>query len=99
MTDPAESAGADWARTNDAFLSAALAWLRLRLERLAYPVSQPLPPFQPSPRTTVSPAPAPAPQAPSFRDRFLRRGPAEAAPPPLLALPPASEAVTEAQIA
>jgi hypothetical protein len=97
MTDPAESAGADWARTNDAFLSAALAWLRLRLERLAYPVSQPLPM---SPRTTASPAPAPAPQAPSFRDRFLRRGPAEAAPPPpLLALPPASEAVTEAQIA
>ncbi len=94
MTDPAESAEADWARTNDAFLSAALAWLRLRLERLATPVSSP------SPMTSAYPAPSPAPQAPTFRDRFLRRGPAEAAPPPpLLALPPASEAVTEAQIA
>src|SRR5262249_29966902 len=86
MTDTA-----DWPQANDAFLSAALAWLRLRLERL--------PAWgQPSPPPPAPPAPAAPPQASSFRERFLRRSPAESAP-PVLALPPASEAVTEAQIA
>src|SRR3954464_1048786 len=93
MTDPAEGAQTDWARSNDAFLSAALAWLRLRRERLATPVSSP------PPMTSAYPAPPSEPPPPSFRDRFLRRGPAEASLPPILALPPASEAVTEAAIA
>ncbi|HEY4562537.1 MAG TPA: ATP-binding protein, partial [Thermoanaerobaculia bacterium] len=86
MTD-----AADWPQANDAFLSAALAWLRLRLERLAaweQPASSPVAP----------PPPAASPQTASFRERFLRRSPAETAS-PVLALPPASEAVTEAQIA
>ena len=87
MTD-----AADWAQANDAFLAAALAWLRLRLQRLAV--------WEPPPVVSVSPPPPAAePHAPSFAERFLRRGTAEPGPPPLLALPPASEAVTEAQIA
>src|SRR4051794_37816419 len=87
MTD-----AADWPQANDAFLAAALAWLRLRLQRLAV--------WEPPPVVSViPPAPAAEPHAPSFAERFLRRGSAETAPPPLLALPPASEAVTEAQIA
>ncbi|HEY4592873.1 MAG TPA: ATP-binding protein, partial [Thermoanaerobaculia bacterium] len=86
MTD-----AADWPQANDAFLSAALAWLRLRLERLAAWE-------QPAVTPAVSPPPAASPQTTSFRERFLRRSPAETAP-PVLALPPASEAVTEAQIA
>src|SRR3954463_11836662 len=89
MTD-----AADWPQANDAFLSAALSWLRLRLERLPRWGGAPRPPPRPPP----PPGGAPPPQAASFRERFLRRGPAEAAP-PILALPPASEAVTEAQIA
>jgi hypothetical protein len=85
---------ADWPRANDAFLAAALAWLRLRLQRLAA-WEQP-----PAPVISVTPMTPPAePHAPSFAERFLRRGAAETAPPPRLALPPASEAVTEAQIA
>jgi hypothetical protein len=82
---------AEWPLANDAFLSAALAWLRLRLERLAEWEQPPATP-------TVPPPPSAPPQAASFRERFLRRSPTEAAP-PLLALPPASEAVTEAEIA
>src|SRR3954452_14472495 len=95
MTDPADDVAAGWARSNDAFLSAALAWLRLGLERLASPV------YPPPQMASAYPAPSPEPAPPSLRDRFLRRTPSEApsAQPPLLALPPASEAVTEAQIA
>jgi len=63
----------DWSESNDAFLAAALAWLRLRLERLAAsgePASEPrLDPAEPS-------RPA-QPAQPSFRDRFLRRGSAD----------------------
>jgi hypothetical protein len=87
MIDPA-----DWQQGNDAYLAAALAWLRLRLARLAeweQPATAPSPAVAP---------PAAEPHSPSFSERFLRRPPAEA-PPPILALPPASEAVTEQQIA
>jgi len=87
MIDPT-----DWQQGNDAYLAAALAWLRLRLARLAeweQPAAAPSPAVAP---------PAAEPRSPSFSERFLRRTPAEA-PPPLLALPPASEAVTEQQIA
>jgi hypothetical protein len=88
MTD-----AADWQRSNDAYLAAALAWLRLRLERLADQGRPAVVP--PSP----APAFAPEPAAPSFKERFRRRTSAEAAAPPVLALPPASDAVTEQQIA
>ena len=72
MTDPA-----DWQQGNDAYLSAAHAWLRLRLERLVEWEQLPMPPI------TSAAAPAePALSAPT-----------------VLALPPASEAVTEQQIA
>ncbi|HEV8580954.1 MAG TPA: AAA family ATPase [Thermoanaerobaculia bacterium] len=89
MTD-----AAGWQRGNDAYLAAALAWLRLRLERLG---DQGRPAVTPA--APIADA-APGPAAPSFRDRFRRR-PAvpEAAAKPVLALPPASDAVTEQQIA
>ncbi|HEV2844923.1 MAG TPA: ATP-binding protein, partial [Thermoanaerobaculia bacterium] len=80
----------DWPRSNDAFLAAALTWLRLRLERLAD-----WEPTQPAPSLPDDPQP----KASSFADRFRWRPPfSEAAPPPILALPPASEAVTAEQI-
>ncbi|HEX6899539.1 MAG TPA: ATP-binding protein [Thermoanaerobaculia bacterium] len=83
----------DWQRANDAFLAAALTWLRLRLERLAD-----WEPTPPAPSLPVEPA---APRSSSFAERFKWRPPfSEAAPPrPVLALPPASEAVTAEQIA
>jgi len=84
MTDPAA-----WQQANEAYLAAALAWLRLRLERLA---DQGRPAAMPSAPAASEAAP------PSFKDRFLHRARA-AATPALLALPPASEAVTEQQIA
>jgi len=85
-----------WPQANDAFLSASLAWLRLRLQRLADWEPSPV---VLSPTPAVSPEPA-APHAPSFTERFLRKGPAETpAPPPILALPPAQLGVTEEQIA
>ncbi len=91
MSDPA-----DWPERNDAFLAAALTWLRLRLERLAWNEPPLVLPSEPASQSEpVQPA------QPSFKDRFRRRSsePAGAAPSrPLLALPPASEAVTEAQI-
>ena len=88
---------ADWQQGNDAYLAAALAWLRLRLERLA---EWEQPPITQTPSPAIAPPPA-QPHPPSFTERFLRRTPSEAAPsaPVLLALPPASEAVTEQQIA
>jgi hypothetical protein len=83
----------DWQRSNDAFLAAALFWLRLRLERLAD--------WEPAaPAPSIPDEPAREPKASSFAERFRWRAPfSEATPPPILALPPASEAVTEAQIA
>ncbi len=88
MTD-----AADWQRGNDAYLAAALTWLRLRLERLA---DQGRPAIAPA---TLEPSPAPSASAPSLRDRFRRRAPAVDAARPVLALPPASDAVTEQQVA
>ena len=82
----------DWQRSNDAFLAAALTWLRLRLERLVD--------WEPAPPAPSLPEdPRPEPKASSFAERFRWRPPfSEAAPPPILALPPASEAVTAEQI-
>jgi len=85
------SDAAGWPQANDAFLSAALAWLRLRLERLADWEQVP-----PAPSLPVEPAAEP--KASSFAERFRRRPSSENAPPPILALPPASEAVTQAHI-
>src|SRR6185295_9073286 len=97
MTDPA-----GWQQGNDAYLAAALAWLRLRLERLADQgrhamVSAPL---TPAPAAGASPTSLGA-SPPSLRERLRRRAAvtAASAPSPVLALPPASDAVTEQEIA
>ena len=67
MTTPA-----DWQKTNEAYLVAALAWLRLRLERLAGDAPEP------------PPLPALPPKKPEkqgfFLARWLRDLPGEAAP-------------------
>jgi winged helix domain-containing protein/ATPase family protein associated with various cellular activities (AAA) len=81
------SGAADWTERNDAFLAASLAWLRLRLERLAW---------HEAPAMRVQPAAPARPASTTLRERILRR--ATDPPQPLLALPPASESVTAAQI-
>src|SRR5262249_871272 len=89
---------ADWQQANDAYLGAALAWLHLRLKRLAQ-AGQP-PPVVPVPATPPPAAPAAA--ASSLRDRLRFRSAAPAAPATarvVLALPPASEEVTREQVA
>jgi len=78
MTDEAQ-----WQAGNDKYLSAALSWLRLRLERLSPAESAHtqlfVQEYKPSPIEPV---------APSFLDRFLKRPTAEP-PPDVRALPPA----------
>ncbi len=89
--DPMSDA-ADWPQANDAFLSAALAWLRLRLERLAV--------WEQPPVRARRASGAGGPAAGRLLPGALlpaRAGRDRAAA--VLALPPASEAVTEAQIA
>src|SRR5262245_5736608 len=91
MSDPA-----DWQEANDAYLGAALAWLHLRLKRLAQQ-GQPAPVIPMPP-----PLEAPAAASPSLRDRLRFRSAAPAASataPVVLALPPASEEVTAEQVA
>ena len=93
MSEPAQQA--DWAERNDAYLAAALQWLRLRLERLAWEEPPRVLPSEP-PSAPVTP-----PTAPSLRERLLRRegaGTPGASPTAPLLLPPASGEVTEAQI-
>ncbi|HKI06201.1 MAG TPA: ATP-binding protein [Thermoanaerobaculia bacterium] len=86
----------DWQQANDAYLGAALAWLLLRLRRLEE-AGQPVPAPPPAPPPPAQPAAA---APPSFRDRLWSRAATEpSALPVFLALPPASEAVTEEQIA
>jgi len=87
-----------WQESNDRYLEAALAWLRLKLGGPAPP-----PPSQPPPTVIALPSPEPAPAAGSATNRwtFRRAGPAAApaqqpaAPPPQPALPPAPAAVIE----
>jgi len=90
MTDAAMKDIEDWPRANDAFLAAALAWLRLRLERVAT--------WEQPPAAPAVPPSADAPRPPSFAERLFGRGSDEPAPKPLLALPPPSGTVTEAMI-
>ncbi|HEX7955963.1 MAG TPA: hypothetical protein VF508_03420, partial [Pyrinomonadaceae bacterium] len=83
MNDPGE-----WQQGNERFLTAALAWLRLRLERAAHDGSQ-----QPSLGHEVAPpAGAPAP-----RRGFFRRNTEPAAPKPTVLMLPAAT-VTQEQI-
>jgi ATPase family associated with various cellular activities (AAA) len=82
MTDLAE-----WQEGNERFLSAALAWLRLRLERAAYANAQP----------GVAPAAAPAADSPARRRLFRRNSDPAAPKPAVLMLPPAR--VNDEQIA
>jgi ATPase family protein associated with various cellular activities (AAA)/winged helix domain-containing protein len=80
---------AAWQRSNDEYLGAALAWLRLRLERMA--------PREQTPARAWSPMPVP--QGPSMWDRVLgRRPPSGAYPRPAL-LPPASAASQDHDVA
>ncbi|HVF66435.1 MAG TPA: ATP-binding protein [Pyrinomonadaceae bacterium] len=79
----------EWQQGNERFLSSALAWLRLRLERAAHAGSE---------QPTVGYASAPAADAPAPRRRLFRRNSDPAAPrPEVLMLPPAR--VTEEQVA
>ena len=79
---------AEWQQGNERFLSAALAWLRLRLESAAQAGAQ-----QPS----LGHAAAPTTEAPPQRRRLFRRNADPAAPKPtVLMLPPAR--VTQEQI-
>jgi hypothetical protein len=83
-----------WEESNEQYLSAALAWLRLRLERLGAPA----PPPVIAPPVGGTPAPEPARSAAMWS--FLRPTPVAPAQP--LALPAAPESalgVTEEQIA
>ena len=71
---------AEWQQGNERFLSAALAWLRLRLERVAHAGSQP----------GLTHAASPSADAPPLRRRLFRRNSDPAAPKPaVLMLPPA----------
>jgi hypothetical protein len=79
---------AEWQQGNERFLSAALAWLRLRLERAAHAGAE---------QPTLGHAAAPAAEAPPQRRRLFRRNADPAAPKPsVLMLPPAR--VTQEQI-
>jgi hypothetical protein len=70
----------EWQQGNERFLAAALAWLRLRLERAAHVSSQP----------GLAHAAAPMADAPPLRRRLFRRNSDPAAPKPaVLMLPPA----------
>src|SRR6266702_4077214 len=79
-----------WQESNARYLSLALAWLRLRLERHAqqWQSSEIMPP-------APEPARAPQPQ----RQGFLKRTPPEPARPAPIALPKAATSVTDEQIA
>jgi hypothetical protein len=70
----------EWQQGNERFLSAALVWLRLRLERVAHAGSQP----------GLTHAVSPTADAPPLRRRLFRRNSDPAAPKPaVLMLPPA----------
>src|ERR1700694_2777781 len=81
---------ASWQESNARYLSLALAWLRLRLERHAqqWRAAEILPP-------PPELAPAPQPQ----RQGVLKRTPPEPARPAVIALPPATTSSTDEQIA
>jgi len=75
---------ARWQQHNDTYLSAAIAWLRRRLEQLAEGEPHAEKPF------------ASAPASFALVDRLLRRSPAGSAP-AVAALPPASSAALDDQ--
>ncbi len=82
------NARGEWQQGNERFLSAALAWLRLRLERAAHAGSE---------QPTVGHSAAPTADAPAPRRRIFRRNADPAAPKPeVLMLPPAR--VSEEQV-
>src|SRR5438270_7016706 len=87
---------AAWQEANDAYLGAALEWLRLLL---AFHAAAPEPQIVASERRgTPRSETAGANHAPSSWWTFRRAGAAAPAPPPQLALPPASTAVTQQQV-
>jgi hypothetical protein len=77
-----------WQANNERFLSAALAWIRLRLQHLA-PASVP---------TTTPPAPTNKLTAPSFLERFRDRSTAQPVPDLPAMAAASSRAVTNQQI-
>jgi hypothetical protein len=79
---------AQWQRNNERYLSAALAWVRLRLKRLA-PQSAP---------TAAPPSPASEPTAPSFVERLRGRSAAEPVPDHPALPAPSPQAVRNQQI-
>jgi hypothetical protein len=84
---------ASWQENNARYLSLALAWLRLRLERHAqqWRATEILPP---------PPAPPPEPAPPlQTKQGFLKRTPSGPAPPAVIALPAAASSITNPQIA
>lgn len=80
---------ASWQVSNANYLSAALAWLRLRLEQQAQR-AQTL-----ATRPSLPSEPAP----PATKHSFLRRSEAEPVPPPLTALSAVARSITDEQIA
>ena len=81
---------AQWQKNNDAYLAAALRWLRLRLGRLA--ASGQIVTPQPAP-------PPPEPEAPSWFCRWFMRAPEPSVAVEQKLLPPADGAITDEQIA
>ena len=93
----------DWQKNNEAYLEAALAWLRLRLERLAGAEQSPV--ILPEQATAAEFTPATSVAAPQRRSRFFGRRSGDAAPavaPPAVTpvlLPPApAQTVTQEQL-
>ncbi len=82
----------NWQENNARYLSLALVWLRLRLERQAEraqaSATKPALPSEPAPPTPPAP-----------KQGFLRRSSAEPVPPPLAALPAVAGSITDQHIA
>src|SRR6266516_4211508 len=82
----------NWQENNARYLSLALVWLRLLLERQAgraqAPTTKPALPSEPAPPTPPAP-----------KQGFLRRSSAEPVPPPIAALPAVAGSITDQQIA
>jgi hypothetical protein len=77
-----------WQQGNDDYLAAALAWLRLRLQRLG----------SPAPTPVVTPVPLSAPIQAEVRWRFRRHAPPVVDTPTMM-LPPPADVLIEEQLA